>query len=87
MNDVHGRDEYLSKEAAKQFNKMVYDAEKEGINIEITDAYRPCGEPGDYKRHKKGARFTQWAAWEQYKYIDPKKAAAIYTPKGRIQCM
>ena len=82
MNDVSGHDEYLSKEAAIQFNKMVVDALKDGITIKITDAYRPCGEPGDYKRYKKGARFTQWAAWEQYNY-NPKKAAAIYTPKGK----
>ena len=83
MNDVSGNDEYLSKEAAIQFNKMVVDALKDGITIKITDAYRPCGEPGDYERYlNKEIRFTQWAAWEQYKY-NPKKAAAIYTPKGK----
>lgn len=67
--DGDGNVEYLSKDAAKWFNKMKSDAEKEGITIEISDAYRPCGRPGDYKRYKKGKiRFTQWAAWEQYKY-------------------
>ena len=75
MNDTGGRVEYLSNEAAAQFNKMVEDAEKEGINIKITDAYRPCGEPGDYERHKRGARFTQWAAWEKHIFYKGNKAA------------
>ena len=77
MNDTNGKEEYLSKEAALQFNKMVIDAKKEGIDIKITDAYRPCGEPGDYERYKKGARYTQWAAWEENNF-NPNRAAAPY---------
>ena len=65
MNDKNGNVEYLSNEAAVQFNKMVEDAKKEGITIKISDAYRPCGEPGDLKRYNnKEIRFTQWAARE-----------------------
>ena len=68
MNDTNGRKEYLSKAAAIQFNKMVVDAKKEGIDITMTDAYRPCGKPGDYVKYKKGEiGFTQWAAWDHYK--------------------
>ena len=68
MNDTNGRKEYLSKAAAIQFNKMVVDAKKEGIDITMSDAYRPCGKPGDYVKYKKGEiGFTQWAAWDHRK--------------------
>ena len=68
MNDTNGRKEYLSKAAAIQFNKMVVDAKKEGIDITMTDAYRPCGKPGDYVKYKNGEiGFTQWAAWDHRK--------------------
>lgn len=78
--DDQGNEEYLSKEASLWFNKMKEDAKKEGVNIEISDAYRPCGRPGDYDRYKKGEiRFTQWAAWEQHNF-DSKKAAKPNPP-------
>ena len=65
MNDTNGRKEYLSKAAAIQFNKMVVDAKKEGIDITMTDAYRPCGKPGEYVKYKNGEiGFTQWVAWD-----------------------
>ena len=65
MNDTKGRKEYLSKAAAIQFNKMVVDAKKEGIDITMTDAYRPCGKPGEYVKYKNGEiGFTQWVAWD-----------------------
>jgi len=60
MNDLKGQKEYLSNAAAIQFNKMVVDAKKQGFNITLTDAYRVCGQPGDYAKGK----WTQWAAWE-----------------------
>lgn len=66
-NDINGNVEYLSKEAATSFKSMFEKAKSEGVIINITDAYRPCGEPGDYEKYKnKEIRFTQWAAWEQY---------------------
>lgn len=78
--DADGNDEYLTNKAALWFNKMKEDAKKEGVTIEISDAYRPCGKPGDYERYKKeGIRFTQWAAWEQYKF-NPKMAAKPNPP-------
>lgn len=64
MNDLKGSKEYLSKAAATQFNKMVADAKKDGVNITLTDAYRICGNPGDYER----GLWSQWYAWEDYKF-------------------
>lgn len=64
MDDVGGQKEYLSKAAAIQFNKMVADAKSEGVNIRLNDAYRICGNPGDYEK----GLWTQWSAWEEYKF-------------------
>ena len=63
MNDTNGTKQYLSKAAAIQFNKMVVDAKKEGVIIKLTDAYRVCGQPGDYEK----GIWTQWAAWVKHK--------------------
>ena len=64
MSDVSGRKEYLSNAAAIQFNKMVVDAKKQAVNITLTDAYRVCGNPGDYDK----GLWTQWMAWEAYDF-------------------
>ena len=72
MDDRNGQKEYLSKAAAIQFNKMVVDAKNEGVNIQLNDAYRVCGNPGD---HAKGV-WTQWSAWEKYKFHGGSPATA-----------
>jgi len=72
MNDVDGQKEYLSKAAAIQFNKMVADAKNEGVEIRLNDAYRVCGNPGDFE---KGV-WTQWSAWEDYKFHNGNLASA-----------
>ena len=71
INDVSGKKEYLSNAAAIKFNKMVADAKNEGKNITITDAYRTCGQPGDYANGK----WTQWAAWEKHVFYRGNDAA------------
>jgi LAS superfamily LD-carboxypeptidase LdcB len=78
MSDVSGRKEYLSNAAAIKFNKMVADAKNDGVNIKLTDAYRACGQPGDYKNGK----WTQWSAWEKYKFHGGNLAASPYPPKA-----
>ena len=40
QNDIKGNEEHLSNAAAIQFNKMVVDAKKQGVNITLNDAYR-----------------------------------------------
>ena len=66
QNDIQGNEEHLSNAAAIQFNKMVVDAKKQGVNITLNDAYRVCGQPNDYVKYMKGQiKFTQWAAWEK----------------------
>lgn len=72
MNDVDGQKEYLSKAAAIQFNKMVADAKNEGVVIKLTDAYRVCGNPGDYEK----GLWSQWSAWEKYKFHNGNLASA-----------
>ena len=72
MNDVSGQKEYLSKAAAIQFNKMVADAKNEGVEIRLNDAYRVCGNPGDFEK----GLWTQWSAWEDYKFHNGNLASA-----------
>ena len=51
QNDIQGNEEHLSIGAAIQFNKMVADAKKQGVNITLNDAYRVCGQPDDYVKY------------------------------------
>lgn len=56
----------LNITAAKDFNKMVADAMKEGIKIKLSgpsSGYRKLGSPEE--GCKKG--FTQWCAWQKWK--------------------
>jgi len=53
---------------------MVVDAKKEGVIIKLTDAYRVCGQPGDYEK----GIWTQWAAWVKHKKYRGAVAAKPY---------
>jgi len=76
QNDVQGNEEHLSIGAAIQFNKMVVDAKKNGVNITLNDAYRVCGQPDDYVKYKKGEiKVSQWATWEEHKFYGGNPAA------------
>jgi hypothetical protein len=76
QNDVQGNEEHLSIGAAIQFNKMVVDAKKQGVNITLNDAYRVCGQPDDYVKYKKGQiKVSQWATWEKHKFHGGNAAA------------
>jgi len=67
QSDVNNNTERLHKDAVDSWNKMVASAAADGTDITISDAYRPCGEPGDYERYlNKEVRFTQWAAWRKW---------------------
>jgi hypothetical protein len=75
QDDVSSNREYLHKDAVDSWNKMVLSAKTDGIDLTISDAYRPCGEPGDYERYlNKEVRFTQWAAWRKWDYRSGKAA-------------
>lgn len=61
----------LNLNAAKDFNKMVEDAKKDGVNIKLSGAnsgYRKLGsDEGDWKTTCNNQGFTQWCAWKKYK--------------------
>ena len=69
QNDINGNAENLHIDAVDSWNDMVASAKTDGTTITISDAYRPCGEPGDYERYLNNeVRFTQWTAWRQWSY-------------------
>jgi hypothetical protein len=53
----------LNSKAAKDFNDMVKAAKEEGVNIEVSQGYRPKGS----KEKGCSEGFTQWCAWIKYK--------------------
>lgn len=56
---------YLRKDAAAAFLAMSAEARRRwGRPIRARDAYRPLGAPGDYAR----GRWSQWAAWEKFRF-------------------
>jgi len=76
QDDVNNNPEYLHKNAVDSWNKMIASAANDGTDITISDAYRTCGEPGDYERFlNKEVRFTQWAAWRHWNKKTGKAAA------------
>jgi LAS superfamily LD-carboxypeptidase LdcB len=56
-------DAKLNDKAAADFNKMVADAKKEGVDIIVSQGYRKLGD------ESRGCSdgFTQWCAWKKYK--------------------
>lgn len=53
----------LRSDAAEAWNAFAaYVKKHHGINVDVTDSYRPLGSPGDLRRGK----WSQWAAWERY---------------------
>lgn len=61
----------LNVQAAKDFNRMVADAMKDGVKIKLSgpnSGYRNLGSnDGDWKKVCKEQGFTQWCAWKKYK--------------------
>ena len=57
-------DDYLTPQAADDFNKMVLAAKEDGVNIESSQGYRPLGSE---EEGCSGKLFTQWCAWKKYK--------------------
>ena len=53
----------LEKQAARAWNALARMLKLEhGIDVQVTDSYRPLGKPGDLK----AGRWSQYAAWERY---------------------
>jgi uncharacterized membrane-anchored protein YitT (DUF2179 family) len=58
--------EKLYRVAANSYIRMRKEAKKQGVNLELNDAYRICGRKGDYSERNCSMGFTQWCAWEKY---------------------
>ena len=64
---------FLEENASDSYMRMKADAIKQGVNITLpyaTSGYRPCGKQGDYLQRKCSTGFTQWCAWEKYKFAN-----------------
>jgi len=73
----------LSKAAASKFDEMYKAAEEDGVTLKLSgpsSAYRLCGGPGDYTRNLSNGQFTQWYAWESYKFGSGNKASRPVPP-------
>ena len=77
---------FLEENASDSYMRMKVDAIKQGINITLpyaTSGYRPCGKKGDYLQRRCSTGFTQWCAWEKYKYANGNLAS---NPSNAVGC-
>ena len=72
----------MQKDATDAFMRMKNDAKKDGVELKLSQAYRECGQKGDYTERRCRGGFTQWCAWEKYKAGRGNLAANPTTSQG-----